>query len=315
MEEFKNISDLVTESKTKALFDEFEAEYNRMTPEEREQDRRDTLDRLAAEYNAKPGIRNIADCQICKGKEFVAVADYEHDTINHLICACAKRVNNLLILKESGLSEVIKDFTFDKFDAKDKYQATMKGKAKAYLKDGGNDWFVVLGQTGAGKTHICTAICGEYINRGLSVRYFRWMDEGKLLKRLANGGNDDQYSREIWKFKDCDVLYIDDLFKRKPGAEVADADIKLALELINYRIDNRKKTIISGEDGLESLTEIDGAIAGRINQQAGKYLVLIDKGEEKNYRFKSKKQDEKSGGFYSAYRDPSSGELINPEER
>ena len=32
-------------------------------------------------------------------------------------------------------------------------------------------WFVTTGRSGAGKTHLCTAICGELLHRGLPVRY------------------------------------------------------------------------------------------------------------------------------------------------
>ena len=79
-----------------------------------------------------------------------------------------------------------------------------------------------------------------------------------------------------------DVLYIDDFFKGK----ISDTDKTLAFDIINYRFNNNLVTIISSELLLNDLINIDAAIAGRIKQMAGDYIVQIAYDDERNYRLK-----------------------------
>lgn len=84
-------------------------------------------------------------------------------------------------------------------------------------------------------------------------------------------------------FKKTDVLYIDDLFKQN---NINDADIKLAFELIDYRVRTNRMTVISTEMDLNRILDIDEALGGRIIQAArgNKYIIAKDRG--KNYRLK-----------------------------
>ena len=84
-------------------------------------------------------------------------------------------------------------------------------------------------------------------------------------------------------FKKTDVLYIDDLFKQN---NINDPDIKLAFELIDYRVRTNRMTVISTEMDLNQLLDIDEALGGRIIQAArgNKYIIAKDRG--KNYRLK-----------------------------
>ena len=38
------------------------------------------------------------------------------------------------------------------------------------------------GQVGAGKTHLCTAMVGEFLKRGISAKYMLWRDDALKLK-------------------------------------------------------------------------------------------------------------------------------------
>jgi DNA replication protein DnaC len=85
------------------------------------------------------------------------------------------------------------------------------------------------------------------------------------------------------------VLYIDDLFKcgKNFGDEIqkpSGGDINIAFEIINGRVAQKKKTIISSESTLLELFDIDEAIAGRIKQMCGEYCISISRGDGKNYR-------------------------------
>jgi DNA replication protein DnaC len=84
------------------------------------------------------------------------------------------------------------------------------------------------------------------------------------------------------KLKTIQVLYIDDFFKGK----ITEADINAMFELLNYRYINRLQTIISSELMFDAIMNVDQAIAGRIKQQAGEFLIQITKDNGKNFRLR-----------------------------
>ena len=222
------------------------------------------------------------DCYICKGaggwseKHMTELGEYDF----WFTCSCVDRAKSMHRIKKSGLSGQIERFRFENFITEHDFQKNIFMLAGRFLATGLNRWFVALGKTGAGKTHICTAICGKLLEKGLSVAYVRWAVELKKLKMSAG-------KEEYWEILDDllvnDVIYIDDLFKRGKGAMPTDADVRIAFEIIDTAAAQGKMLIISGEDMLETLIDIDEAIAGRIKQKAGEFLVQI-KGEGKNYR-------------------------------
>jgi DNA replication protein DnaC len=88
----------------------------------------------------------------------------------------------------------------------------------------------------------------------------------------------------LWDwYRKAELLYIDDLFQ---GAR-SEADRRMAFELLDYRYNNDLITILSSELTFERLLALDEAIAGRIREKCGPYLVNIDPGKQKNYRFHS----------------------------
>jgi DNA replication protein DnaC len=185
------------------------------------------------------------------------------------------------------LKDIIKDYTFDKFVASEPWQKSIKAAAMDYA-DNPEGWFFLGGQSGAGKTHLCTAICREFLLAGKRVMYMLWRDEIVKLKAMVN--DSDEYRELIDRYKHADVLYIDDLFKtgkdkdnivQKPTA----ADVNVAFEIINYRYNNHDlKTIISSECTEDELLDIDEAIGGRIYERAKTFTIA--KNRERNYRIK-----------------------------
>ena len=144
---------------------------------------------------------------------------------------------------------------------------------------------VILGQSGCGKTHICTALVGGFIKLGFSVRYLVWQEDSARLKAAILDGS---YATELLPYKEADVLYLDDLFKTKSGflQDVSNADVKLAFELLDYRCRNRMLTILSTEWTTAQLVEVDEALAGRIIRMARGYTICVKKDRNKNYRLK-----------------------------
>ena len=177
-------------------------------------------------------------------------------------------------IERSGLKDLLSTRTFEAFQTVEPWQVEMKRKGQAFLTDNSGKWFAAMGAVGSGKTHLCTAICGELLNAGLEVRYIRWRNEGARLKSLVNAR--DEYERMIEPLKTVKVLYVDDLFKTQSGKELTQGDINLAFELLDHRYsDPRLITIISAEKTIEEILSIDEAVGSRIFERCkGYYLCL-----------------------------------------
>ena len=248
---------------------------------------------LCERENNTEGNLNEADgydCRECRNKGYIIYPDMYMNSYQQVQreCKCMRIRRTIRALNRSGLSDVVHDFTLDKYVATEKWQQDVKETALSYLSESDKKWFFFGGATGSGKTHICTAISIKLLKAGNEVKYMLWVDESKRLKSIVN---EPEYHEEIRKLKDVDVLYIDDLFKTGKSENQArqrptTADINLAFEIINARDIQKKVTIISSESTLSDLIDIDEATAGRIKKNCGPYCINIAQDRSKNYRLK-----------------------------
>ena len=249
----------------------------------------EAIEQRVARENAKEGDLHLVDgyqCEKCKNKGIILIAkeydglwqDYQRD------CECVKIRRNIRNLKRSGLERVVEDFTLEKFKVDKPFQERMLNVAKSYLANGEGKWFALLGASGSGKTHLCSAVAVELIRQGKEVKYMLWKDDCRKIKK----DNFDGDGSLIDYYKNVEVLYIDDLFKTgKLDGQIQQAtagDINIAFEILNSRVVQKKITIISSESSIDDLFDIDEAVAGRIKQMCGEYCLNISKGEGKNYR-------------------------------
>lgn len=236
-------------------------------------------------YNESEGDLHKADgyeCSICKNRGFTLKLDDGYEVLQP--CKCQKIRATLQRAKRSGLGDVLKDFTFAKYETTDSWQKDIKEKAEQFCKDDNAKWFYIGGQVGCGKSHICTAIASYYIKSGKELRYMLWAEDSKFLKANIN---EDVYQEKMNEYKNVDVLYIDDFLKVKQGDVPTSADINIAFEIINHRLMSRDKiTIISSEKQLGEVMDYDEATMSRIYQLTGDYKFGIPKDKNKNYRLK-----------------------------
>ena len=182
------------------------------------------------------------------------------------------------------MEEVINRYTFEAYETKEKYQNSLKAKTQTYVKEieaGEKTWFFIGGQSGIGKSHLCTAICSELMKMKKSLKY---VIANKIIMELKSTVlNQVDYFRLMGQLIAVDVLYIDDLFKSK---NITDADVKALFEIINDRYSQNKITIVSSEKTIFDLEEHDEleAITGRIVENAKSYVINIKKDATKNYR-------------------------------
>jgi len=237
-----------------------------------------------ATYNSREGNLEGYDCQKCRNKGFLFETQngYEY-TVE---CECMDIRRAMARLENSGLADVIDMYQLDKFTTKTIHHKNMKAMAEAFLTEE-TGWFFVGGQVGAGKTHICTAICGELLKRGKSVRYIIWPEEVTKLKAVKT--DDEEYARLMNDLKKNTVLYIDDFFKKQEGTLPTSADVDIAFELLNYMyLQKEKRVIISSERTVREITEqIDQGLGSRIYQKCGNYRISITKDTRKNYRLQN----------------------------
>lgn len=200
-------------------------------------------------------------------------------------CDCMKTAYSRHLLEVSGLDKLAERCTFDTYLPHEQWQEGVRNKALEYAADWRHNSFFISGQSGCGKTHICTAICNKAVQEGASLRYFRWVEDGTRLKGLITDVA--AYKREADALAVCDLLYIDDLFK----TDCSGADLRLAYELINSRYIAGRPVIISSERSLPFIGGLKGkdgeAVAGRIFEMCGKgrFCVAVN-GDGKNIRIR-----------------------------
>ena len=247
------------------------------------------LQRLADRENLMEGRKHLYDgynCDSCKNKGYIMKV-VDNDGLWEIVqstCRCEKSRKSIRNLKASGLENVLNDYRFDNYVVEQDWQKAIFEKATKFVNDKSDHWLFMGGASGCGKSHLCSAVAIDLLRKGIEVKYMLWKSESRKIKNdNFEGGNLIEY------YKDVEVLYIDDLFKvgksfdeeiQRPTA----GDINIAFEIINSRVAQKKKTIISSESTLLDLFDIDEAIAGRIKQMSGEYCLNISKGEGKNYR-------------------------------
>ena len=233
----------------------------------------------------------VYTCEICHDNGWIETRDESgYRFVKECVCQKALRAERLM--KNSGLEEALRTQTMDSFIAGNEMQRQVKQKASEYLTAlfSGSDkkpWFYFGGQPGSGKTHICTAMCGEILKHGVAVRYMQWTNEARSLKAMIT---DDEYDDEISKYFDVSVLYIDDLLKQKYAENpvFSEADIRLAFTILNARYLRNKPTIISSEWSLiDQLLPADEGVFSRVYERCGRHMINIRRDRGNNFRMRA----------------------------
>lgn len=243
--------------------------------------------------NAREGTlsKTDFDCPKCRNKGWIAVIQEYNDTYiqANQQCDCMIVRKAIYNTKHSGMGELLQ-FKLSDFKVTEEWQQRIVDKANHYLESDTNSWFTIIGQSGAGKTMICSAIANELLRRYKQVKFVAWTEFVEKLKRMKFDTDRDDYFSEYSK---CEVLYIDDLFKgslsydNNGQLKVNQTDVKYAFQLLNERYNKRLVTIISSEFLIDDIKlNVDEAIAGRIKERSTSYCVQIKKDTNRNYRFR-----------------------------
>ncbi|MBS5934891.1 MAG: ATP-binding protein [Clostridiales bacterium] len=230
--------------------------------------------------------KNLSDCPLCKGTGWI-INDFDKRTYTQ--CNCAK--NSIIInrLKNAGLNQSAMRKTFKTYDDKVSIEASkMKDVATGFViryqelkeKEDEKNSLALLGQSGAGKTHLLIAIINNLATKEVDIQYFSYPEIMTHLKQVIL--DEAKYSFEIKKFKKCELLVIDDLFKNG----YTEADKRIMFEIINSRVINKKPIAISSELLISDLCRIDEAFGSRIKEVTDRFRYEI-LGNQHNYRLKN----------------------------
>ena len=240
------------------------------------------LNNEVGNLNKQDGV----ECDIClnKGHIYQLIYDEElgYEEIIIKDCECYPKRQIMLEIKNSGLERQFKINTFDNYRTDEGWQKTLKDRCIKYTQDKSDRWLVISGASGAGKTHLATAVSYELIKQGYKFKYFSYAREmPRLQGRLKSGFMDvrEQAELDLEHLLNVDLLYIDDFLK---GSN----NLSNVFELIDGRYFRGKKTIITTEYTSQALLGIDEAMAGRIIEKTDRiYYLELTKGD-KNYRLK-----------------------------
>lgn len=231
--------------------------------------------------NEAQGYKKYYDCPKCKNKGRYFI---EKNGVELAVdCECMPLRDSIEALEKSGLSSALKKMTFDNYTCGSKWQAQIKETAMSFLTAPEGYFFFIGGQSGAGKTHICTALLKGFWDNKKSIRYFKWADDLNKVLSLSSSESRAERAGIIEPLKKTDVIYIDDFLRSKMPSQ---AEIKLAFEIINARYTQDLTTIISSEKTAGEIKTIDEAIFSRIIERTnkGEYCINLPRNPDINQR-------------------------------
>ncbi len=186
-------------------------------------------------------------------------------------CHCLKKQAIELFYSQSGLGDVIKEESFDKFDLslypEDMTDPLIGMTSRAIMKDVYDscmcfvktfddefDNLLLYGDTGIGKTFLSHCIAGELLAEGHSVlyldaiRFFEILEARQFDREL----NYQEKSSMFSYLTECELLIVDDL-----GTELTNSFTTVQLyHVIERRLMNRLQTIITTNLSIQDMNEI-----------------------------------------------------------
>lgn len=225
-------------------------------------------------------------CRKCNDTGFITVLEKVNTFVK---CDCLKNAGMITRLRKAGLTLEAMTKTFNTFDADISIEAKkMKEVAGGYaikfikFKSNKDDYnsLALLGQAGSGKTHLLISVMNYLISKSITnIQYISYPEEMAILKQNVLDGQ--VINPKMKKYKTCDLLVIDDLFKNGYTA----SDLRLIFEIINSRYINQKSIAISSELTILDIQKIDGALAGRLKSMTDHYRYEIV-GKKNDYRMR-----------------------------
>lgn len=225
-------------------------------------------------------VEMVAEDDFLSGKICEPVKAWEWRDTYSKQCDCVAGFRLQKLLKASEITDEFKQLGFENFITENKpsvifdaYECALEYFQEfSVIKAGRSNSIALLGQPGAGKTHLLTAISNNLINRlNVAVLYFPYVEGFNDLK-----DDFDKLEEKLDRMKNIDVLFIDDLFKPVRGKPRAtEWQVEQTYAVINYRYLNHKPILVSSELTVDELVDVDEALGTRIYQMCQDFTVVI----------------------------------------
>ena len=227
--------------------------------------------------------KTLYECELCKDTGWIEKRRADGSRVySSWHCREELKVKNQW--KAAGINLELSQLTFRNFQENNEFSKRIKSAAIAYYNNFKDIWkdrhnsIMFLGQAGSGKTHISIALAINLLNSKANVVYMPYRDTIVNIKQ--NILDKDSYMESLLKYKQCQVLLIDDLYKGK----VSSSDINIMFEIVNYRYLNHLPMIISSELSFKEILDYDEAVGSRLYEMSKDFIVTMDKEISKNYR-------------------------------
>lgn len=220
-----------------------------------------------------PDVSKGSDvCPVCKGSEWILT---EKDGIETAVpCKCRERAIMLRRLRFADIPEAfrgmeLKTFRMDVYRERDSRKKVSDACRiiKAYLGDFENQreqgmgLFIWSRTKGSGKTRIAAGIANELM-KSYAVKFAVSLTILQEIKNTWRRDAEYSESRLLDELCTTDILVIDDFGVERPADWIND---KL-YQIINERYINRKVTIFTSNESLETL-QYDDRITNRIKER------------------------------------------------
>ena len=104
----------------------------------------------AGSFNKTTGNLTGTDCPVCLNKGNIMVPR-EDGSLTSQECSCMTMRRCVWRMERSGLKNVIRNYTFGRFEATEDWQKKILESATEYAQNP-DGWFLICGQSGSGKS-------------------------------------------------------------------------------------------------------------------------------------------------------------------
>jgi len=195
-------------------------------------------------------------------------------------CKCQDERRRERLFTNSKITPAFRSKAFDNFKAKGRPEAVVKmlmaarHYANSFSELGENNWLVLLGEPGCGKTHLIMVVANQLLSKGEAVLYFPYAEGLSELKDTFNKRGEASLEDRLRELRKVPFLVVDDLFK---GREVVNGWPKeIMFDILNYRYLNLLPTAISSERKPTDLLRVDPAIGSRILERGKGHIAVAD---------------------------------------
>ena len=221
------------------------------------------------------------DCPKCEDRGYIFKIQDGYEVA--VACSCLEKRQSIEKLALSNLTDVFKQKTIKTFTTNTEWQIEAKMKVLEYVNNfkETNASLILTGNPGGGKTHLGVGAMLELINNNVGCVYKEYISMLTNLKQVSM--NEEEFIRELEKYINPRVLFLDDFLKGQP----TEADRKYIYKVINTRYLKGKPMIISTEKSIKEILMFDEAVGSRIAEMSQNNIITFPRGIENNYRLRN----------------------------